>query len=405
MNVLGLEAVFSCKGYRVEYARTDGQIMQVNLAVDRRFTLKCPLCKAKMSVNRTTYSFVKDLPLGSVKCVLIRIPVRQGRCTRCHKTHTFRPDIVEPNQKATNRFIKLAAAFCQYMPATKVAEYFNVPDTTIRNYNKRYLKAKLKDPELDNLRYLLVDEKSIGKGHSYVTLVLNALSGDLLHMAEGKKKESLKSFFDKLINEQKAAIKAVCIDRSGSYSKCIKECLPNAELVYDKFHLVMNLNGVIDKIRRNLWNNARQNKDFDQADLIKGQRYNLLRNKCNNTASQQRQLDKLLRANAPLSEAYLLLDSFKFALSQSDSKQMHDDLTQWVSMGVNSCRAEMVSFARNIGKVIDNVTNAAKFKLTNGLIESFNRKIAMVIRRACGYRNLEYLFLNLRQIAKKPIPL
>ena len=224
-------------------------------------------------------------------------------------------------------------------------------------------------------------------------------------MAEDKKKESFKSFFDKLINEQKAAIKAVCIDRSGSYSKCIKECLPNAELVYDKFHLVMNINDVIDKIRRNLWNNARQNKDFDQADLIKGQRYNLLRNKYNNTASQQRQLDKLLRANAPLSEAYLLLDSFKFALSQSDSKQMHDDLTQWVSMGVNSCRAEMVRFARNIGKVIDNVTNAAKFKLTNGLIESFNRKIAMVIRRACGYRNLEYLFLNLRQIAKKPIPL
>ena len=48
MNVLGLEAVFSCRGYRVEYARIDGQLMQVNLAVDRRFTLKCLFCKAKM---------------------------------------------------------------------------------------------------------------------------------------------------------------------------------------------------------------------------------------------------------------------------------------------------------------------------------------------------------------------
>jgi hypothetical protein len=56
-----------------------------------------------------------------------------------------------------------------------VTEYFEASDNTIRNWNQKYLKPKLKEPYLDNVQYLLIDEKSIGKWHSYVTIVLNAL--------------------------------------------------------------------------------------------------------------------------------------------------------------------------------------------------------------------------------------
>ncbi|MCH1502274.1 MAG: transposase [Verrucomicrobiales bacterium] len=55
-------------------------------------------------------------------------------------------------------------------------------------------------------------EKAIRKGHGYVTLILNGETGELLHMAEGKKKASLESFFEKLTEAQKACIEVVCID-------------------------------------------------------------------------------------------------------------------------------------------------------------------------------------------------
>jgi transposase len=291
------------------------------------------------------------------------------------------------------------------MSATKVAQYFGVCDNTIRNWNQKYLTAVLKEPDFDNLQYLLVDEKSIGKGHSYVTVVLNALNGELLHMAEGKKHDSLKSFFDKLTSEQKCRIRAVCIDRNGTYAACIEENLPQAQIAYDKFHLVKNLNDVIDKIRVDLWHQARREGDRTSADIIKGQKYNLLRNRKNNTASQQQRLDELLKVNAPLSEAYLLLESFKHTLSSIDRVQMHKDLIEWIQMAGRSCRKEMRKFAKNLSDVVENVVNAVKYRLNNGLIERFNGKIAMVIRRACGCKNLDYLFLNLRQLAKKPIPL
>ena len=405
MNILGLDTLFSCRGYRVDYGRTDEKLMQVNILVDKRFGLKCPHCQSSVSVNRSYHSLIRDLPIGPIKHVFIKIPVRQGRCWTCGKTHTFKPDIAASGPRVTTRLMQLTAALCQYMPVVRVAEYLNISDNTARHWNQVYLETTLGPPGIDGLRYLLIDEKSIGKRHRYATIVLNALNSELLHMAPGKKKTSLESFFDTLTEDQKCRIKAVCVDRCGSYTRCIEEALPHTQIAYDKFHLVNNLNTVIDSIRRDLWNQARQKGDLHMVELIKGQRYNLLRNRHKNTPEQQGRLDELLRFNAPLSEAYLLLDSFKYLLSGSSTLQVRQDLTDWIAMAGQSCRKEMVRFAGNLTKATERIVNAIRYRLNNGLIESFNRKIGMIINRSCGCKNLNYLFLNLRQLAKKPIPL
>ena len=113
-----------------------------------------------------------------------------------------------------------------------------------------FSKNGLPEPNLDDLRVIIIDEKSIRQGHDYVTLVLNGETGELLHMAEGKKKASLESFFEKLTEEQKGSIDAACIDRAGSYQSVLGEQIPNAAVVYDHFHLRLNLNTAVDEVRR-----------------------------------------------------------------------------------------------------------------------------------------------------------
>ena len=405
MKVEGFEKLFACKGYTVSYATTDAQIMQVNLEFDKRFNEKCTDCGTVMGQNRAGTSTAVDLPFGIAKAVLIVFELKQCRCKKCGKSFTVRPELVDPYQKATRRLMQLSAAMCQYMRASKVPQYLGVCDTTVKKWNKKVLTALLGEPNYDNLRLLMVDEKSIGKGHSYITVVLNGQTGDLLHLAEGKKKDSLTSFFSKLSPKQKASIRAVCIDRSGAYSQCIKDNVPHAEIVYDKFHLVMNFNEVIDTVRRSQWNELKQSGNKQHADFVKGQRFNLLRNKQNNTPEQQAKLDQLLRVNAPLSEAYILLDNFKYALSADDPSLLHRRLIGWMLVAGQSCRKEIVKFADNLSKVFRQVVNAARFKLNNGRLEGFNNKIARVIHRACGYKDVEYLFLNLRQLTAKQIPL
>ena len=103
------------------------------------------------------------------------------------------------------------------------------------------LKLDFPAPTFDGLRVLIIDEKAIRKGHGYVILVLNGVTGELLHVAEGKKKEGLEPFFEVLTKAQKACIQVVCIDRAGAYQSVVGEEVPKAAIVYDRFHLYLNL--------------------------------------------------------------------------------------------------------------------------------------------------------------------
>ena len=49
---------------------------------------------------------------------------------------------------------------------------FDISNSTVRRYDKEVLRRDTPPPDLDNLRTLLVDEKSVGRGHNYLTIVV-----------------------------------------------------------------------------------------------------------------------------------------------------------------------------------------------------------------------------------------
>ena len=100
---------------------------------------------------------------------------------------------------------------------------------------------------------------------------------------------------------------AVGMDRAGAYYEVVKDQLPDADIVFDKFHLIANYHAVIDEVRRQEWRKAKgQHKD-----VIKGQRYNLFRNASNRTAEQTHSLMNLLHMNRNLAVCYILKDAFR----------------------------------------------------------------------------------------------
>ena len=147
--------------------------------------------------------------------------------------------------------------------------YGRFSEGTVRHYERDVLEADLPEPDFNALEILLVDEKSVRKGHGYVTVMLNGRTGELLYMAEGKKKGSLRSFFAMLSDAQKASIRAVCIDRNVAYRAVLHEKLPKAEVVHDRFHIIANLNAALDEVRRSEWRNARD----EGKKAIKGSRF------------------------------------------------------------------------------------------------------------------------------------
>ncbi len=192
---------------------------------------------------------------------------------------------------------------------------------------------------------------------------------------------------------------AVAIDRAGSYQSAVETWLPNADIVYDRFHLVANVNQAVDEVRRSLCRQA----DKAEGKVLKGKRFLVLANQDKLDADGATKLAELLAANEPLAKAYALKEQFRTLFSYRRQGWAQRALANWCAMaqasGLASGLAPFQRLARGFTKQSARVCGFVKHGLTSGLIEGFNYLIARIIHKACGMRDLDYLELKLRHRA------
>lgn len=387
-----LRALYESEGYRVESMNTDGERAQVTLLWDQRFAPRCSQCEGRMRINRKTRQRALDLPLGPATFVGVIYEAVQGYCRPCRRYETMRPLGIVEQHLATLRLMRQVSLLCRWLPVQRVCEVVAVTPASAYRYDRYILQTELPTPQLDGLEALLIDEKHLGKA-GFVTLVLNARTGELLWLAEGRGKDALQGFFAKLSAEQKASIAAVGIDRSGAYRAAVEAHLPQVDIVFDKFHLISNLSEVIDRVRRRTQAQA----GADGRAFFKGQRYNLLRNPENLRPDGRRQLHLLLALNHDLSVVYLLKDAFKAVWTYTYRKGADKCLTPWIAMATESGIAELKRFAAGLLGAKEQILNFCQHRITSARIEAFNTIVSRVIHKACGVSNLDFLFLKLRQ--------
>jgi transposase len=400
VKTFNIKALFKFAGCVVRKILVEGVGVQVAMRRDGRSKPRCPNCEVALNVVREGEIAIYDLPIADKAAVWITLPAIQGRCPKCYELSTPRPPEVHPTRNATWRLMRAVATWASVCPASAVAIIFEISEATVRRYERDVLEADLPEPDFDNLEILLIDEKSVRKGHGYVTVVLNGLTGELLHMAEGKKKESLESFFAKLTDAQKASIRAVCIDRNGAYRSVLREELPKAEVVHDRFHIIANLNAALNEVRRSEWRAARA----EGKKAIKGSRFLLTAGRENLDDDGLTRLLELTAINANISTAYILKEEFRHIYAVATSPRSGAmRLRRWCSLVEASGIAPLCRFARGILRDLPAITAFFKHRITSGRIESFNNQIARVIHRACGMTNLKHLFLKMRAQSLKQI--
>jgi len=326
----------------------------------------------------------RHLGLGQLKIWLEYAP-RRVACARCGGVRTEQVPWAPHQSRFTWDFEELVAYLAQVSDRTKVTELMGISWRTVGAIVERVVARRLDPGRLDGLRRIGVDEFSYRKRHRYLTTVVDHDGRRVVWAAPGRSAETLGAFFDALGEERTAAVETVTIDMAEGYRKAVEERAPQAQIVYDRFHVQRLASDAVDEVRRSQVRDLGAGTEKGQA--VKGTRYALLKNPWDLTRKEKQKLSELQRTNARLYRAYLLKETLAQALDYRQPGHARRALEDWLDWASRSKLKPFVRVARTIRRHFEGVVAYLKERLTNGIVEGFNNKLRMIARRAFGFRS------------------
>ena len=301
------------------------------------------------------------------------------------------------NPHFTKRFAWYVGRRCRESTLKDVADEFNLGWHTVKELDKQYMRAQLERFGSPGPKVIGIDEISIGKGKaagSYRIVVSDLIRGRAIWFGgEDRKDASMRQFYDWLGEKKARGIRLVVMDMWRPFYNVAKERVPQADILYDKFHVMKQLHEAMDKVRKSEYARLQG----EQRRYIKGQKYVLLSHRENLSMEGRKSLKTLLAANKRLNTAYLLKESFG---------QLWDyEREGWARRFFDNWKASLKwqridpyeKFATMVESHWDGIASYCKpeNKVPLGFVEGLNNKIRVIQRRSYGLRDEEYLRLKI----------
>jgi transposase len=392
MSTSLLYHAFGIRGYQYQSTYFQGGQMFFWIRQPRE-RLRCSECGTdQVLAQGATTRLFRTLPIGG-KPVMIGLPVPRVRCLVCEHVRQVNIPFAEPRRQYTHAFERYALELSQHMTIQDVAEHLDVGWDTIKDIQARSLQRRFGNPKLKNLKQIAIDEISIGKGHRYLTVVLNLLSGAVVFVGNGKGVEALQPFWRRL-RRARAKIQAVATDMSKAYIRAVRDNLPGVVHVFDHFHVIKLFNDKLSAFRRELHHEA--STDLERK-ILKGTRWLLLKNPENldSDRNEQQRLEDALRLNAPLAAAYYLKEDLRQLWSQPDKRTARRVLRDWLARARASGIRMLRQFADTLEEHQEGILAYYDYPISTGPLEGTNNKIRAMQRQAYGFRDQEFFKLKI----------
>ena len=365
--------------------------LEVQLDRKRRRRLPCGQCGTPAQVrDRLRPRRWQHVPLWGIPVTLVYSPARV-RCLKCGKICVEDIPWSQGKCRLSQGLIWVLSTLTKLLAWDVVARMFNVHWNTVRAAVKQAVDYGLEHREIGSVLYIGIDEISRRKGHVYVTNVYDLTEKRLLWSGEGRSKETLWQFFRECGKTLKTSVKGVCCDMWEPYAEVLKKELPEATVVFDKFHLVRHLNQAVDEVRRE---EAKALKKKN-PELLKKTRYLWLKHPENLTEKHRARLGYLEKLNLKINRAYLLKESFRELWNYKCKGWAKRFLTQWFWWATHSRLKPLRDFAWLLRNHQEGVLNYFKMKITNGMVEGLNNKAKAISHRCYGFRTAGTFILAL----------
>lgn len=380
------------RGYRLVKTLFSGGKITFRIA-HRPASLRCSSCGSFDVINSGQHvRLFRSVPIGR-KPVVFELPVQRLKCKNCGHIRQAKLGFADPRRSYTRAFERYVLDLSRQLSILDVARHLQISWDMVKDIQKRHLQRKYARPRLKHLRLIAIDEISIGKGHRYLTVVLDLESGAVVFIGEGKSANSLLPFWKKL-RQSGATILAVATDMSKAYILAVRQNLPEAIHVFDRFHVIKLLNDHLATYRRHL---QRTVPDIEQRRALKGTRWLLLKNHENldTSRNEQQRLTEALRVNRPLALAYYMKEDLRRLWQQEGKDAAALFLDDWIGRAKASRVRMLEHFASILQNHRDGLLSWYDCRISTAALEGTNTKIKLMQRQAYGFRDPEFFKLKI----------
>jgi transposase len=337
--------------------------------------------------------------------VYIEIRPKRYRCPYCsdHPTTTQRCSWYEPNSPHTRAFEQQVLRSLINSTVSDVSRKLGLSAEAIEGILDRQVAQSLDWASLDALGVLGVDEIALRKGHrDFITIVsARSVKGELTVLAvlADRCKETVKQFLASIPERLQATVTQVCTDMYDGYINAVREVLPRARVVIDRFHVAKTYRACADELRKQELKRLKAELPNEEYAALKGTLWLFRRPWAALNPEEREKLDRLFAHAPALKAAHTLCEVLTLIFDEPVSKtRARAYLDAWASLVKDSgltCFACFDSFLTTLESRLDEITNYFLDRQTSGFVEGLNNKIKVLKRRCYGLFSPGHLFQRL----------
>jgi transposase len=293
-------------------------------------------------------------------------------------------------------FEALVLMLCQQMTFAAAARLVGESRHRVAAICERYVELALAQTDLSGVQQIAIDETSRARGHDYITLAADALERRVVAVAEGRSAQSVEELTAELAGRgcMPDQVSSVSIDMSPAFITGCGEAFPNAQITFDKFHVVWHASTAVDKMRR-----IEQRTDRS----LKGLRWSLLKDRSRLSPEAAADLDALIAKMTTVrtARAWVYKEQLREILERKQINVVRTMLQHWCTCVMRSKVEPMKEVAALIRNHLEGIVAWAQTRQTNGFLEALNGLFQAAKRRARGFTRLSTIRTVIFLIAGK----
>jgi len=235
----------------------------------------------------------------------------------------------------------------------------------------------------DDIVYAGIDEKSTERGHSYTSILTDISRSRVLEVVPGRSLEAAQTLLSRLTVQQRQSVKAVAMDMWPAFMSAAGACLPQADIVHDRFHVAKYLGQAVDAVRRT----EHRLLSTAGASPLAGSKWAWLKTYADGRSAEAVSFRALNQLNLKTSRAWRIKETFSqfWAYRYPGAAKRFSDA--WAGNAMRSRLEPVKKVVKMLRRHEAGLLNYSRHPISNACAEGFNSAIQLIKANARGFRN------------------